>query len=45
MSVMRKAALKIRHGNRVSVVVRGWESHLHGEGKQFVSQYKKKKGA
>ena len=45
MSAMRKVTLKIRQGNRVSVVVRGWESHPHGEGKQFVSQYKMKKGA
>ena len=43
MSAMRKAALKIRQGNRVSVVVRGWESHPQGEGKQFVSQYKRRK--
>jgi len=45
MSAMKNVALKIRHGNRVSVVVSGWESHLHGEGKQFVLQYKMKKGA
>lgn len=28
--------LKIRHGNGVPVVVRGWESQLHGEAEQFI---------
>ena len=32
------------HGNRVPIVVRGRESRPQGEGEQFVSQYKKKKG-
>ena len=31
---MRKAALNIYYGNRVSVVVRGRESRPHGEGRQ-----------
>jgi len=44
MSAMRNAALNIRHGNRAPVVVRGRKSRLQGEGEQFVSQYKKKKG-
>jgi group II intron reverse transcriptase/maturase len=45
MSAMRKAALKIRYGNRVPVVVRGREIRPHGEGEQSVSQYKNRKGA
>ena len=40
MGAMRNAALNIRHGNRVPVVVRGRESRPHGEGEQFVLQYK-----
>lgn len=44
MSAMRNAALNIRHGNRAPVVVRGRESCPQGEGEQFVSQYKRKKG-
>ena len=44
MSAMRNAALNIRHGNRVPIVVRGRESRSHGEGEQFISQYKKAKG-
>lgn len=44
MSAMRNAALNIRHGNRAPVVVRGRESRPQGEGEQFVSRYKKKKG-
>ncbi len=44
MSAMRKVALNIRHGNRAPVVVRGRESRPQGEGEQFVSQYKRKKG-
>lgn len=34
MSAMRKVTLNIYYGNRVSVVVRGWESRPHGEGRQ-----------
>ena len=34
MSKLKCEALNIRHGNRVPVVVRGWESHSHGEGEQ-----------
>ena len=40
MGAMRNAALNIRHGNRVPIVVSGRESRLHGEGEQFVLQYK-----
>jgi len=28
--------LKIQYGNGVFVVVRGWESQLHGEGTQLL---------
>ena len=28
--------LKILHGNGAAVVVREWEIHLHGEGRQFI---------
>lgn len=34
MSKLQCEALNIRHGNRVPVVVREWESHSHGEGEQ-----------
>ena len=37
--------LNIRHGNGASVVVRGRESRLHGEGRQDVNQFIKRKGA
>ena len=43
MSAMRNAALNIRYGNRVPIVVRGRESRPHGEGEQFVFQYKRRK--
>ena len=29
-------ALKIQYGNGAAVVVREWEIHLHGEGRQFI---------
>ena len=45
MSAMRKVTLNIYYGNRVSVVVRGRESRLHGEGRQDVNQFIKRKGA
>ena len=45
MGAMRKAALNIRQGNTVSIVVRGRESRLHGEGRQDVNQFIKRKGA
>jgi len=32
----RKMTLNIRHGNGAAVVVRGWESQPHGEGRQLV---------
>ena len=32
LGAMRKAALNIRQGNTVSIVVRGRESRPHGEG-------------
>ncbi len=41
---MKNAALNICHGNRAPIVVRGRESRPQGEGEQFASQYKKKKG-
>ena len=41
----RKMTLNIRHGNGASVVVRGRESRLHGEGRQDVNQFIKRKGA
>jgi len=31
-------ALNIRHGNGAAVVVRGWESQPHGEGRQGITQ-------
>lgn len=31
-------ALKIQYGNGAAVVVRGWESQLHGEGRQGINQ-------
>lgn len=34
MGKLKCEALNIRHGNRVPVVVRGWENHPHGEGEQ-----------
>lgn len=37
--------LNIWHGNGASVVVRGRESRLHGEGRQDVNQFIKRKGA
>ena len=43
MSAMRKVTLNIYYGNRVSVVVRGRESRLHGEGRQDVNQFIKGK--
>jgi len=43
MSAMRNAALNISYGNRVPIVVRGRESRPHGEGEQFVFQYKRRK--
>lgn len=30
--------LKIRYGNGAAVVVGGWESQLHGEGRQDINQ-------
>ena len=35
---LRKMTLKIRYGNGAAVVVRGWESQLHGEGRQDINQ-------
>jgi len=35
-SQARKMTLNIQYGNGVSVVVRGRESRLHGEGRQWL---------
>ena len=32
----REMTLNIRYGNGAAVVVRAWESHVHGEGRQLV---------
>ena len=44
MGAMRKAALNIRQGNTVSIVVRGRESRPHGEVRQSTAQYNLRKG-
>ena len=44
MGAMRKAALNIRQGNTVSIVVRGRESCPHGEVRQSTAQYNLRKG-